>query len=91
MSVDVVLHEQRYAAPGIGCSRLCGPSTSMPRAQGQNSSSPEISKEMVVTAPASSAARIAVTSRMRARKFSISRCSTITPLGLPVEPEVKIT
>ncbi|SAL72902.1 hypothetical protein AWB70_07586 [Caballeronia cordobensis] len=62
-----------------------------PVLKGRYNSSPAISKEIVVTASSVSAALMAVISRIEHKKLSISRCSTITPLGLPVEPEVKST
>ncbi|SAL07646.1 hypothetical protein AWB81_08207 [Caballeronia arationis] len=79
------------SASGSAASLLRASTTQAPVLKGRYSSSPAISKEMVVTARSLSAALMAVTSRIEQRKFSISRCSTITPLGLPVEPEVKST
>ena len=75
-------------------SELLSPSswitTLNPRASVQNSSSTEMSKEMLVTAshtPGCAPMRWS----MPAKKLATLRCSIITPLGRPVEPEVKIT
>ncbi len=59
-----------------------------PRASVQKISSTEMSKEMLVTAsqvPGFSHSRRA---SIPAKKFTTLRCSTMTPLGLPVEPDV---
>ncbi|SAL00205.1 hypothetical protein AWB76_07835 [Caballeronia temeraria] len=79
------------SASGSAASFRRASTTQAPVINGRYNSSPAISKAMVVTASSVSAALIAVISRIEQRKFSISRCSTITPLGLPVEPEVKST
>lgn len=58
-----------------------------PRASVQNSSSTEMSKERLVTAsqvPGS----VPMRASMPVKKFETLRCSTITPLGRPVEPDV---
>jgi hypothetical protein len=67
-----------------------------PRASVQNSSRTEMSNEMLVSAsqvrraPASLASSPSRAS-IPAKKFETFRCSSITPLGRPVDPEVKIT
>ena len=59
-----------------------------PASNGRKSSKPAMSNDKVVTASSASVAVKPMRWRMSSRKFSKARCSTITPLGLPVEPEV---
>ena len=64
-------------------------STSLnPRASVQNSSSTEMSKDRDVTASHVSPGLCGMRASMPTQKFTTLRCSTITPLGRPVEPEV---
>ena len=58
-----------------------------PRASVQNSSSTEMSKDSEVTASQMPGA-VPIRSSMPAKKLLTLRCSIITPLGRPVEPEV---
>ena len=66
-----------------------------PRASVQNSSSTEMSNEMLVTASHTPGARARVVRRaassIAVKKLATLRCSIITPLGRPVEPDVKMT
>ena len=62
--------------------------TLKPRASVQKSSSTEMSKERLVTASQTPGGSWPMRSSMPAKKFDTLRCSTITPLGRPVEPEV---
>ena len=84
--------------PGAGplsglatCSRLVSSPaiTSLtPRASVQKSSSTEMSKDSEVTASQASPGPWGMRASMPTKKFTALRCSTITPLGRPVEPEV---
>mmetsp|Transcript_15674 Transcript_15674/g.38040 ORF Transcript_15674/g.38040 Transcript_15674/m.38040 type:complete len:396 (+) Transcript_15674:424-1611(+) len=62
-----------------------------PTQAGRNSSSAAMSKHTVVTAHSRVDALAPVSSSMDPRKFIRLRCVTCTPLGRPVEPEVKST
>ncbi len=62
--------------------------TVKPRAMVQNNSSTEMSNERLVTASQVPAGRCGTQSSIPAKKFVTLRCSTITPLGLPVDPDV---
>jgi hypothetical protein len=62
--------------------------TRRPRDRVQNSSSTEMSKESEVTASHVSPGAWGMRSSIAAKKAATCACSTITPLGLPVEPEV---
>ena len=65
-----------------------------PRVSVQNSSSTEMSNEMLVTAshtPGAADGRGRVAASIAVKKLTTLRCSIITPLGRPVEPDVKIT
>jgi len=64
--------------------------TLKPRASVQRSSSTEMSKEMLVTASQTPGV-VPSRSSMAAKKAATFLCSSITPLGRPVEPEVKMT
>ncbi len=59
-----------------------------PTLSGRNSSRTEISKDAVVTDSSTSPASRPGLSRIASRKFTTLRCSTCTPLGCPVEPDV---
>ena len=61
--------------------------TLKPRVSVQNSSNTEMSKEMLVTASQTPGSR-PTRSSMPVKKLAALRWQTITPLGLPVEPEV---
>lgn len=61
--------------------------TLKPRHSVQNSSSTEMSKLRLVTA-SQTPGSVPMRSSIPAKKFATLRCSTITPLGRPVEPEV---
>ena len=61
--------------------------TLKPRVSVQKSSSTEISNEMLVTA-SHTPGSVPSTRSIPVKKFTTLRCVTITPLGLPVEPEV---
>ncbi len=62
--------------------------TSNPRESVQKSSSTEMSKLRLVTASQTPGRWGAMTASMPAAKLATFRCSTMTPLGVPVEPEV---
>ena len=59
-----------------------------PRASDQKISSTEMSKDRLVTASQASPSARGMTASMPAKKLATLRCSTMTPLGRPVEPEV---
>ncbi len=65
--------------------------TRPPTASGRNSSNTEMSKVNVVTASKRSSGPIPGWCCIAFKKFTTLRCSSWTPLGLPVDPEVKIT
>ncbi len=66
-----------------------------PRVSVQNSSSTEMSNEMLVTASHDPGACRRVVkpscSSIAVKKLTTLRCSIITPFGRPVEPDVKMT
>ena len=62
--------------------------TVSPRDSVQKISSTEMSNDRLVTAIQTSPALCGIRSSMPAKKFAALRCSTMTPLGVPVEPEV---
>ncbi len=62
--------------------------TTAPLISGRYSSSPAMSKPSVVTASQRSASLIASRPRIDSSRFTTCRCSTVTPFGRPVEPEV---
>ncbi|MCZ7669921.1 MAG: hypothetical protein M5U34_23455 [Chloroflexi bacterium] len=62
--------------------------TLKPRASVQNSSNTEISKERLVTASQVPGGSWGMRSSMPAKKLTTLPCCTMTPFGLPVEPEV---
>ena len=64
--------------------------TVKPRASVQNSSSTEMSKEMLVAA-SHTPGFVPNTWSMAVKKLATLRCSIITPFGRPVEPDVKMT
>src|SRR6266478_9874846 len=73
-------------------SRSGAMTTRNPRASVHRSSSTEISNDRLVTASQTPGPADGFnTASMPAKKLSTLRCSIITPLGRPVEPDVKIT
>ena len=62
--------------------------TVKPRAMVQNNSSTEMSNERLVTASQVPGGLCGIRSSIPAKKFVTLRCSTITPLGRPVDPDV---
>mmetsp|Transcript_41974 Transcript_41974/g.80294 ORF Transcript_41974/g.80294 Transcript_41974/m.80294 type:complete len:300 (+) Transcript_41974:1798-2697(+) len=62
-----------------------------PLTRGRNSSSPAMSKHTVVTATSASLEPTPRVSWKLARKFTMDWWQICTPLGLPVDPEVKMT
>ena len=62
--------------------------TFQPRVSVQKISSTEMSKDRLVTASQVPGSGASSDRSMPAKKFTTLRCSTITPLGVPVEPEV---
>jgi hypothetical protein len=65
--------------------------TLKPRARVQSSSSTEMSNEMLVTASHTPGPSPPTRASIAAKKLVTFRWRTITPLGRPVEPEVKMT
>ncbi|CUI68042.1 Uncharacterised protein [Achromobacter xylosoxidans] len=65
--------------------------TLAPLISGRNSSSAAMSKEIVVTASRLSPASQPGAARIDSRKLPSAPWVTSTPLGLPVDPEVKMT
>ena len=59
-----------------------------PRVSVQSSSSTEMSKERLVTASQTPAGSRPSRSSMPAKKLTTLRWPTITPFGLPVDPDV---
>ena len=59
-----------------------------PDISGMYSSRPAISKPSVVSANTLSAALQPIISRIDQQRLTTPLCATITPLGVPVEPEV---
>jgi hypothetical protein len=59
-----------------------------PKERGRYNSSTAMSKDKLVVARMMSQAFIPGACAMDWRKFTIAWCATITPLGVPVEPEV---
>ena len=59
-----------------------------PTNKGKKSSNPAISKEIVVIESNLSLALIPGSTAILARKFTKFLCVTVTPFGLPVDPEV---
>ena len=62
-----------------------------PTVSGSISSSNAISNDSVVIAHSVSSARRPGSRAIEARKLTAARCGMRTPLGRPVEPDVKIT
>jgi hypothetical protein len=54
----------------------------------QNSSSTEMSNDRLVTASQVPGGSCGMRSSIPAKKLVTLRCSTITPFGVPVEPDV---
>ena len=77
----------RRASPSTAWSRLAR-NTWAPTDRGSSNSSTAMSKLRVVTATRRSDGPSPGSRAMLARKFTTARCGTMTPLGLPVEPEV---
>src|SRR5437660_8387863 len=59
-----------------------------PAIRGRNMSGTDRSNEMVVIESRTSLSLIPGSSRIEQRRFARLRCSSCTPFGLPVEPEV---
>ena len=62
--------------------------TLAPTVKGKNSSSTEISKDVVVTATSVSSVLRPGSRAILDKKLTTQLCGTMTPLGRPVEPEV---
>ena len=91
--LSFVAGEIEQAEVDAGRSSSASPSlplrtTLNPRAMVQNSSSTEMSNERLVTASQVPGGLCGIRSSIPAKKFVTLRCSTITPLGLPVDPDV---
>jgi len=78
------------ARPSAATSRLDS-TTRAPTVSGRNNSRPAMSKARGVIASSTAASDNPGASRIDTRKLVNARCGTATPLGRPVEPEVKIT
>src|SRR6266550_3727125 len=85
-----VLNNSSNWLPSAATSRLAM-TTRAPTQRGRKISSAAMSNEMVVTATSVSLGSSPGVTHMDIRKFVTDRCSISTPLGLPVDPEVKIT
>ena len=59
-----------------------------PRVSVHSSSSTEMSNERLVTASQTPGGSWSMTSSIATKKLTTWRCSSITPLGVPVEPDV---
>ena len=87
MVTDPLSSRAAISSPSSACSREAS-TIVPPTLSGRNSSSTEMSNEVVVTASSVSSAVNPGASRMLSRKFITAPGGTSTPLGLPVEPEV---
>src|SRR5579862_8639584 len=85
-----VSNSSRKRLPSATVSRVAITSEA-PDVKGRKSSRPAISKDSVVTASSTSVGRIPGSRRMELKKLTTARCWIWTPLGRPVDPEVKMT
>ena len=76
------------SAAGSAASSRVATTTRAPHDSGRYSSSAAMSNESVVTSSSTSSAVMPGASAIEVRKLTTLACSTITPLGLPVEPDV---
>src|SRR5574340_578757 len=83
------ISDHRYS--GSRCPSGRATTSFAPTAKGRNSSHTETSKVIGALCTTTSAASNPYSAIIHASRLPIARCETATPLGRPVEPEVKIT
>ena len=88
MVADLIAEASRIGSTATSRSTTM---TRAPTVNGRSSSSTEMSNDRVVAAIITSESVRPGRTAMDCRKFTTFRCSTATPFGRPVEPEVKMT
>ena len=88
MTVTLCRRISRLSACASAATEALASSNCAPLTSGRYNSSAAISNDNVVTASSTSQSRKASLQAIALSKFTTLRCSIITPLGSPVEPEV---